>query len=344
MPHIDFQQHAAMNDGTNGINGPTIKKRGQFAEIWHRFKKNPLAIIGLCIIILMIALALLAPVLAPGDDFTPGYNLQDWGNVRQFPSADHIFGTDHLGRDVFSRIAHGARISLLVGVVAITIGVTFGMTIGSIAGYYGGIVDNVFMRIIDIILAIPSILLAIAIVAAIGTGMFPVMIAVGFNAIPIYARTVRAQILAQRDQEFVEAARASGADDFRIVFKHILPNCMAPVIVEASMGMAGAILSAAGLSFIGIGLQPPVPEWGAMLSEGRQFMLAGYWHLTIFPGLMIALIIFALNMMGDGLRDALDPKLRSASFSKRKFRRLQLQRAEEMMRETAITNVSGGEN
>lgn len=333
-----------VKNNVNQYTGEKIKKRGQFAEIWHRFKKNPLAIIGLVIIILMVLLALSAPFIAPGDDFSPGYNMQDWGNVRQFPSAEHIFGTDHLGRDVFSRIAHGARISLLVGVVAIAIGVTFGLTLGAIAGFYGGKVDNIIMRIIDIILAIPAILLAIAIVAAIGRGgIWPVMIAVGFNAIPIYARTVRAQVLAQREQEFVEAARASGASDFRIVVRHILPNCMAPVIVEASMGMAGAILSAAGLSFVGFGLQPPMPEWGAMLSEGRQFMLAGYWHLTIFPGLMIALIIFALNMMGDGLRDALDPKLRSASFSKRKFRRMQRRRAEQMMRETASINAVGGE-
>jgi len=330
------------NVTTNSVE--KIKKRGQFAEIWHRFKKNPLAIVGLCIIIIVVSLALAADIIAPGDGLTPGYNLQDWGNTRQFPSAENIFGTDHLGRDVFSRIVHGARFSLFFGIVAIVIGVTVGMTIGAIAGFYGGIVDNVVMRIIDIMLAIPAILLAIAIVAAIGTGgITPVAIAVGINAIPIYARTVRAQVLAQRDQEFVEAARASGASDLRIVVRHILPNCMAPVIVEASMGMAGAILSAAGLSFIGIGLQPPAPEWGAMLSEGRQWMLAGYWHLTIFPGLMIALIIFALNMMGDGLRDALDPKLRSASFSKRKFRRLQIQRAETMMRETANVNAVGGE-
>jgi len=330
------QNNVAINNGTNEPKGPTIKKRGQFAEIWHRFKKNPLAIIGLCIIILMIVMALTADIVAPGDEHTPGYNLQDWGNVRQFPSADHILGTDNLGRDVLSRIFHGARISLQVAIVVITIGITVGMTLGSIAGFYGGIIDNVIMRIIDIMLAIPGILLAIAIVAAMQmTGLLPIMIAVGVNAIPIYARTVRAQVLAQRGQEFVEAARASGAGDFRIVFKHILPNCMAPVIVEASMGMAGAILAAAGLSFVGFGLQPPVPEWGAMLAEGRQWMLAGYWHLTVFPGLMIALVIFAFNMMGDGLRDALDPKLRSASFSKRKFNRIQRQRAEEMMRETA---------
>lgn len=338
------QNNVTVDNGVNEPSGPTIKKRGQFGEIWHRFKKNPLAIVGLCIIVLMVIMALSADIIAPGDDFTPGYNLQDWGNVRQFPSSENLLGTDHLGRDVLSRIVHGARVSLQVAVVVIAIGVSLGMTLGAIAGFYGGVVDNVIMRIIDVMLAIPSILLAIAIVAAMQmTGMLPVMIAVGVNAIPIYARTVRAQILAQRGQEFVEAARASGASDFRIVFRHILPNCMAPVIVEASMGMAGAILAAAGLSFIGLGLQPPIPEWGALLSEGRQFMLAGYWHLTIFPGLMIALVIFAFNMMGDGLRDALDPKLRSASFSKRKFRRMQRRRAEEMMRETATTNTAGGE-
>ena len=303
------------------VNKPR-KKRSQLAEIWKRFKRNPLALVGLFIILCMISMALAAPFIAPAQGAIPGYNLQRWGAeyVRQFPSADAIMGTDHLGRDVFSRIAHGARISLLVGLVVISIGISAGLTLGSIAGYYAGVADNIIMRMIDVILAVPNILLAIAIVAAFGgVGIWPVMIAVGIGAIPIYSRTIRAQVLIFKEQEFVEAARASGASDFRIIVRHIIPNSMPPVIVEASMGMAGAILAAAGLSFVGLGIQPPTPEWGAMLSEGRAWMLAGYWHLTVFPGIMIALIIYALNMMGDGLRDALDPKLRSAGFSKKKF-------------------------
>jgi peptide/nickel transport system permease protein len=194
---------------------------------------------------------------------------------------------------------------------------TIGVTLGSIAGFYGGLIDNVIMRLIDIVLAIPALLMAIAIAAALGPGLVNVMIAVGLNAIPAYGRIVRAQVLQIREQEFVEAARSLGANDFRLIRKHILPNCMAPIIVEATMGMAMAIAVAAALSFIGVGLQPPVPEWGAMLSDGRQFLIAGYWHLTVFPGLMIALIVFALNMMGDGLRDALDPRLRTASVTKK---------------------------
>ena len=310
----------------NGAAANSRKKRGQFGEIWKRFKKNPLAVVGLIIILFMAVLAATADLIAPGDGVFPGFNLQDWGNARQFPNADNWFGTDDLGRDVLSRVVHGSRISLSVGFVVIIIGIGVGIPLGAISGFYGGLSDNIIMRFIDILLAVPNILLAIAIASAMGGGMHTVMIAVGIGAIPIYARTVRAQVLAVKGQEFVEAARAAGASDFRIIRRHILPNCMAPVIVEASMGMAGAIMSAAGLSFIGLGLQAPIPEWGAMLADGRLRMLAGYWHLTVFPGLMIALIIFALNMMGDGLRDALDPKLRSGGFSKKRFKRIQLAR------------------
>lgn len=300
------------------------KKKSQLVEIWKRFKRNPLGLIGLGIFVLMLLLAALADVISPARDGMPGYNQQRWAPeyVRQFPSASAWMGTDRFGRDVFARVAHGARISLQVGVVVVVIGVTVGLTLGAVAGYFAGVVDNVIMRLIDIMLAVPNIIMAIAIIAAIGTGLMPVMIAVGIGAIPIYARTVRAQVLIFKEQEFVEAARACGASHFRIILRHILPNSLPPVIVEASMGMAGAILSAAGLSFIGLGLQPPTPEWGAMLSDGREFIFAGYWHLTVFPGLMIALIIFSLNMMGDGLRDALDPKLRSSGFGKKKFRQV----------------------
>ena len=303
------------------------KKRSRFPEIWKRFKKNPLAMTGLVIIILMIMLAVTADILAPPDAIgTPGYNLQDWTRARQFPSREHIFGTDHLGRDIFARVAHGSRVSLQVGVVVVAIGMTFGVTLGSLAGYYSGLTDNIIMRFMDILLAMPNILLAITIAAALGPGLRNVMIAVGVGAIPGYARLVKAQVITVKEQEFVEAARSCGASDFRLIFKHILPNCTAPIIVEATMGLAGGILSAAGLSFIGIGLQPPIPEWGAMLSDGRQWILAGFWHITLFPGLFIAMLIFSLNMMGDGLRDAFDPRLRGAGLSGRKFRRLQMAR------------------
>jgi len=306
------------------------KKQSQIKEIWKRFRKNPLAMIGLVIIILMLALAATADILAPGDPVLgiPGYNLQTWDRAAQNqpPSAENIFGTDNLGRDVFSRIAHGSRVSLLVGFVVIITGMTAGITLGAISGFYGGVTDNLIMRICDIILAMPTILLAIAITTTLGPGIRNVMIAVGIAVIPSYARIVKAQVLTQKEQEFVEAARSCGASNFRLIRRHVLPNCTAPIIVEATMGMAGAILTAAGLSFIGIGLQPPTPEWGAMLSDGRQWMMSGVWHLTVFPGVFIALLIFSLNMMGDGLRDAFDPKLRGAGVTAKKFRKLQLAR------------------
>ena len=337
-------------DNQNKENQVVQKKQNRFVEVWKRLVKSPFAVAGMIILGLMLLLAASSNFIAPAGDGMPGYNQQRRGpaNTRQMPSIErafntpegegffenfsrHIMGTDDVGRGVFARIAHGAQISLSVAIVVILIGLSVGGTIGAIAGYYSGVVDNVFMRLIDILLALPNILLAIAIIGAIGSGLMPVMVAVGIGAIPLYARTVRAQVIINKEQEFVEAAHASGASNFRIVTRHILPNCMSPVIVEASMGMAGAILAAAGLSFIGLGLQPPQPEWGAMLSAGRGDLLAGYWHLTLFPGLMIALIIFAFNMIGDGLRDALDPKLRSGSISKRKFLRLQKARAEQMM-------------
>jgi peptide/nickel transport system permease protein len=308
------------------------KKHRQAVEIWKRFKKNPIAMAGLFIIILMFLLAIFADVLAPGTDIDPGYDIQrlQAHYRRQFPGRNevtgemHFMGTDHLGRDLFARVAHGSRITLLVGFVVVSIAMVSGIILGSIAGFYGGVADNVIMRAVDIILAMPTILLAIAISAAqlFGDGLYNVMVAVGIGAIPGYARLVRAQVMTIREQEFIEAARSVGASDFRLIRKHILPNCMAPVIIEATMGMAGAIASAAALSFLGLGLQAPTPEWGALLSVGREWMLPGYWHMTVFPGVAIAMIIFSLNMMGDGLRDAFDPRLRSAGFSKKRFKKM----------------------
>jgi len=289
----------------------STKKSSQAFEIWRRFRKNPLAMTGLAIIIGLILLALFAPVIAPATERDPGYDIQNLRNVLQAPSSAHIMGTDNFGRDVFSRLAWGARTSLLVGVVVVSVSLTVGVTLGSVAGYYSGLTDNIFMRIIDVLLAIPTILLAITIAAVIGGGLTAVLVAVGIGGIPGYARIVRASVLSVRGQEYIEAAHAIGASDFRIIFKHVLPNCMAPIIVEATMGMASAIAAAAALAFLGLGMVPPSPEWGAMLSDGRQFMLAGHTHLVLFPGLAIALVIFALNMMGDGLRDAFDPRLKN---------------------------------
>jgi len=285
------------------------KKRSQMYDVWRRFRHSKTAMLGLFIIMMLLLLALSADFIAPADELNPGYDIQNLGNTFHPPSAEHWFGTDNFGRDIFARIAHGSRISLMVGFVVVSIALVAGVTLGAIAGFYSGLVDNIIMRAIDILLAIPNILLAISIAAALTPGLVSVMIAVGIGAIPGYARIVRASVLSLREQEFIEAARSIGANDVRLMIKHILPNCMAPIIVQATMGMAGAIASAAALSFIGLGIQPPIPEWGAMLAEGRRF-IRDHAHMVMFPGVAIACVIFGLNMLGDGLRDAFDPRLK----------------------------------
>lgn len=281
------------------------KKKSNWLDVWKRLKKNKMAMFGLIIIVILFLTALFADLIAPYS-----YDEQDLLNMFQTPSAKHLFGTDEFGRDIFSRVVYGSRISLEVGFIAVGISLIIGGLIGAIAGYYGGRFENILMRAMDILLAIPEILLAIAIVAALGPSISNLMIAVGISSIPGYARLVRASVLTIREQEFIEAAKAVGSSDLRIIFKHILPNCMAPIIVQATIGVAIAILTAAGLSFIGLGIQPPTPEWGSMLSGGRSY-IRDYPHMTLYPGLAIMVTIFALNLLGDGLRDALDPKLRS---------------------------------
>ena len=280
------------------------KRLKRFKEIWQRLSKNKLAILGLIIIIAMILIAIFADFIAPY-----GYDEQDLTMAFQGPGNGHLFGTDEFGRDIFSRVVYGTRISLLIGFVAVAIAVVIGVLLGAISGYYGDKVDNIIMRLMDILLSIPQILLAIAIVAALGNGLFNLMLAVGLSSIPHYARIIRASVLSIKDQEFIEAAKAAGSSDLRIIFKHISPNCLAPIIVQATLGVALAILTAAGLSFIGLGIAPPTPEWGSMLSSGRNY-IRDYSYMTMFPGLAIVVTIFALNVLGDGLRDALDPKLK----------------------------------
>lgn len=282
------------------------KKRSQVWEVWRRLKKNKLAIVGLIIILSLTILAISADFIA---DYETVVIKQDIKNRLKPPSAEHIFGTDEFGRDIFARLVHGTRVSLTVGLISVSIALVVGGFLGAIAGYYGNRIDNIIMRTMDIFLAVPNILLAIAIVAALGTSIVNLMIAVGISSIPSYARIVRASVLSIKDQEFVEAARAIGAKDLTIILTHIIPNSLAPVIVQATLGVANAILSTAALSFIGLGIQPPAPEWGAMLSGGRTF-LRDASHITVFPGIAIMITILALNMLGDGLRDALDPKLK----------------------------------
>jgi peptide/nickel transport system permease protein len=281
------------------------KKKGNIIEIIKRLKKSKMAIIGLVIIIILVFMALFANIIAPY-----GYDEQNLSNAFKGPSFQHFFGTDEFGRDIFSRIVYGSRISLEVGFISVGISVVIGGFLGAIGGFYGGKTDNLIMRAMDILLSIPQILLAISIAASLGPGLFNLMIAVGISSIPQYARIVRASVLSIRDQEYIEAAKAIGSSDLRIIFKHIIPNCLAPVIVQATLGVAFAILTAAGLSFIGLGIQPPIPEWGAMLSGGRGY-IRDYPHMTVFPGLSIMITILALNFLGDGLRDALDPKLKN---------------------------------
>lgn len=281
------------------------KSRGQFAMIMKSLKRNKMAMLGLIILVILVLVAIFADFLAPYS-----YEKQDLQNAFQSPSSEHIFGTDEFGRDILSRIIYGARISLMVGFISVGIALIIGSILGAIAGFYGGGLDNAIMRLMDVLLAIPQILLAIAIVAALGPGLINLMIAVGISSIPSYARIVRASVMTIRGEEYIEAARASGTSDCKIIIKHILPNCMAPVIVQVTLGIASAILSAAGLSFIGLGITPPDPEWGSMLSGAKDY-IRGYSYMSIFPGLAIIITVLSLNLLGDGLRDALDPKLKN---------------------------------
>lgn len=282
------------------------KKRSMAGDIWRRLLRNKMAVVGLVILLLLVISAIFADVIADYDSKVVAQNVVE---RLQGPSAEHWFGTDEFGRDIFARIIHGGRVSLVVGLVSISVSLVVGGCLGAFAGFYGGKVDNIIMRIMDIFLAIPSILLAITIVAALGTNLINVMIAIGISYIPTFARIVRAAVMGVKDQEFVESARAIGASNATIIFREVIPNCMAPIIVQATLSVAGAILSTASLSFIGLGVQPPSPEWGAMLSSGRNF-LRDAMHLTLFPGLAIVITILALNLLGDGLRDALDPRLK----------------------------------
>ena len=288
------------------------KQRSLWMDAWRRLKKNKLAMAGLFFIMILVVLALFTVFvdIVTNNAFYEEHVIKQNLRLRlQGPSMEHIFGLDEFGRDIFLRGIWAIRYSLFMGTAAIAISVCIGSVLGAIAGFYGKTIDNVIMRIMDIFLAIPSMLLALAIVAAFGTSLTNVLMAIAISYVPTFARTVRASVLIVKDQEYIEAARALGAGDARIIVRYIIPNCLAPLIVQASLGVAGAILSIAGLSFLGLGIQPPTPEWGSMLSNARSYIRDG-WHITVIPGLMIMFTILSLNVLGDGLRDALDPRLK----------------------------------
>ena len=272
--------------------------------VWRRLRRNRAALAGLGVLVVFALCGLLAPWLAPYDPYRPDL----FGSLAG-PSREHWLGTDELGRDILSRIIYGARISMVIGIISVAIGVVLGVPVGLFAGYLGGRFDLLSQRVIDVLLGFPSIILAIVLVTVLGVGLVNVMIAVGIVSVPTYARLVRGQVLSLKTQEFVEAARALGAGSARIVFRHIFPNTLAVLIVQTTLQVASAILSAAALGFLGLGVQQPTAEWGAMLSTARQYIQLAP-HTLIFPGLAIMLTVLGFNLLGDGLRDALDPRMR----------------------------------
>ncbi len=272
-------------------------------EAWDRLKKNKLGRMGLILVGILITTAILAPIIAP-------YSFKEQNILKRYqpPSRQHLLGTDELGRDILSRIIYGARISLQIGLISISISLLVGVTLGLIAGYYGGIWDMVIMRFMDIMLAFPAILLAIAIVAILGPQLQNAMIAISIVNVPRFARLIRSSTLSVKNSDYINAARGIGSNDLRIILYHVLPNSMAPLVVQTTLSIATAILEAAALSFLGLGAQPPTPEWGAMLSDARSSLQMAPW-VAAFPGLAIMFGVLGFNLLGDGLRDALDPKM-----------------------------------
>ena len=295
---------ANTNTAAEVLGTEKLRKQNQSLVILKKMMQNKGSMIGLIVLIILILAAIFAPYLSPY-----GYADMDMSNMYQKPCLAHPFGTDELGRDILSRVMYGGRYSLFIGLSATVFALIFGITFGSIVGYYGGKVDNVIMRITDVIQAIPGMLLSIAISSVLGTGSLEMAVALGVGNIAPFTRILRGSILTVRKSEYLDAAKADNSSGFRMIRKHILPNAISPIIVQATLGCANTILIASSLSFIGVGIQPPTPEWGAMLSAGRAF-IRDYPHMLIFPGIAIALTVLSLNLLGDGLRDALDPKLK----------------------------------
>ena len=282
------------------------RRRSQVGEVWHRLKKNKGAMIGLAIVLILISAAICSGFLL---DYESQIIKQVTRERLQWPSLKHWMGTDQYGRDIFFRLLYGSRFSLSVGFVAVVVGLFVGVPLGAVAGYFGGATEDIIMRMTDIFAAVPNILMGIVLVSALGPNTINLMLAVGITSVPQFVRVTRASVLTVRNQEYVEAARAVGISEAKIIFTHILPNCLSPIIVQTTLRIASAIIAASSLSFLGLGVPVPAPEWGAMLSDGRGF-IRGYAYMTFFPGLAIMITVLAFNMVGDGLRDALDPKLK----------------------------------
>ena len=288
-----------------GLQAGDLQASNLYQDAWKRLKKNKLAIISFVVLILLALVAIFAPLIAPYDPYA-----QDLTRLNEPPSADHWFGTDDIGRDVFSRVVYGTQISMLVGVVCEAICVPIGVILGALAGYFGGWIDSVISRIIEIFASFPLILFAIAVMFILGPGVMNVFIAIGIIGWTGLARMIRGQIMQLKEKEFIEAARASGASSLKIIFRHLIPNCLSTIIVVITLDIPGDIMLESTLSFVGLGVQPPTPSWGSMISEGRKFIRQNVWY-SFFPGLAIMLVVIAFNTLGDGVRDALDPKLKN---------------------------------
>ncbi|MDR2357319.1 MAG: ABC transporter permease [Oscillospiraceae bacterium] len=281
------------------------KKKSRISEVWRQLKKNKIAVISLWVIVFVVLVAIFAPLLAPYS-----YEQQDRTDPFAPPSVKHLLGTDKMGRDVFSRLIWGSRQSLQIGAVSTAISAIVGIMIGAIAGYYGGWLDNLLMRLLDIYQSIPMFLLCVTFAAVLGPSLRNAVIAIGISMVPGFARLMRASILSIREMEYVEAAKSINASGGRIIRKHIIPNAISPLIVSITMGVGSSALAGAGLSFIGLGVQPPIPEWGGMISDARSIMRA-HGELALYPGICVIITVLAFNLLGDGLRDALDPRLKN---------------------------------
>ncbi|MCU6732499.1 ABC transporter permease [Diplocloster agilis] len=297
-----------MSAGTATLTLPNAKRKkkvGSFAIFWRRFRRQKMAMICLVILLVILLACIMAPLIAPY-----GYEVMDTSAIKQGPSLKHLFGTDAMGRDIFSRCLYGGRYSIAIGLLSTAIALVAGVIIGAVAAYFGGVVDMVITRVLDLFSSLPSILLSLTISAVLGAGFTNLLIALAVSSIVIYAREIRAKMLSIREMEYVEAAKATNCSVFRIMFCHIVPNAMTPVIVAATMGIASQILNAATLAYIGLGVQPPSPEWGAMLADAKTY-IRQFPYMLVGPGMLIVICVLCFNIIGDGIRDAMDPKLKN---------------------------------